>query len=88
LGDGIFSTGAVRIDAGQYTSRPKGIGDASFGVCVASIMMISAVLLAMASGVLFAYGLCVAMFGMFRIHARQVAGSSAQRVTTSSARVV
>jgi hypothetical protein len=56
---------------------------------VASIMMISAVLLAMASGVLFAYGLCVAMFGVFRIHARQVAGSSAQRVTTtSSARVV
>ena len=53
-----------------------------------SIMMIAAVLLAMASGVLFAYGLCVAMFGMFRIHARQVAGSSARRVTTSSARVV
>jgi hypothetical protein len=50
-------------------------------------MMISAVLLAMASGVLFAYGLCVAMFGMFRIHARQVAGSTTPRVTTS-ARVV
>jgi hypothetical protein len=51
-------------------------------------MMISAVLLAMASGVLFAYGLCVAMFGVFRIHARQVAGSTARRVATSSARVV
>jgi hypothetical protein len=50
-------------------------------------MMIAAVLLAMASGVLFAYGLCVAMFGAFRMHARQVAGGSTRRVT-SSARVV
>jgi hypothetical protein len=33
------------------------------------------VLASLAAGVLVAYGLCVAMFGIFRIHARQVASS-------------
>ena len=86
---GISAAETVKIDTEQYMSWSKAIGDTIFLECnvTGSLMMISAVLLAMASGVLFAYGLCVAMFGMFRIHARQVAGSSARPVT-SSARVV
>ena len=50
-----------------------------------SIVLISAVLASLASGVLVAYGICMAMFGVFRIHARQVAaGSSARAVTVSA----
>ena len=46
-----------------------------------SIVLVSAVLASLASGVLTAYGICIAMFGIFRIHARQVAAErSAQRV--------
>jgi hypothetical protein len=42
-----------------------------------SIVLISAVLASLASGVLVAYGICMAMFAAFRIHARQVAAESA-----------
>jgi hypothetical protein len=42
-----------------------------------SIVLISAVLASLASGVLVAHGICVAMFAAFRIHARQVAAGSA-----------
>jgi hypothetical protein len=45
-----------------------------------SIVLISAVLASLAVGVFVAYGVCIAMFGVFRIHARQVAVHSAQRV--------
>jgi hypothetical protein len=45
-----------------------------------SIVLISAVLASLAAGVLLAYGICLAMFGMFRMHARQVAAGSARRV--------
>ena len=46
-----------------------------------SIVLISAVFASLAAGVLLAYGICMAMFGIFRIHARQVAAErSAQRV--------
>lgn len=45
-----------------------------------SIVLISAVLASLAAGVLVAYGVCVAMFGLSRIHARQVAADSARRV--------
>jgi len=38
-----------------------------------TIMLVCAVLISLGSGVLLAYGLCVAMFQVFRIHARQVA---------------
>jgi ABC-type bacteriocin/lantibiotic exporter with double-glycine peptidase domain len=45
-----------------------------------SIVLVSAVLASLAVGVLVAYGVCMAMFGIFRIHARQVAAErSAQR---------
>jgi nitrate reductase NapE component len=51
-----------------------------------SIVLISAVFASLAIGVLVAYGICMAMFGIFRIHARQVAAEkSAQNVV---ARVV
>jgi len=42
-----------------------------------SIVLVCAVFASLASGVLVAYGLCQLMFGLFRIHARQVAISSA-----------
>jgi predicted phage tail protein len=45
-----------------------------------SIVLVSAVLASLAVGVLVAYGVCMAMFGIFRIHARQVAERSAQSV--------
>jgi predicted phage tail protein len=54
---------------------------------ISSIVLICAVLASLAVGVLVAYGVCMAMFGVFRIHARQVAENSARRVV-ASARVV
>ena len=35
------------------------------------LMLVCAVLAALTAGVLAAYGVCVSMFGLFRIHARQ-----------------
>jgi hypothetical protein len=43
-------------------------------------MLVSAVLASLAVGVLVAYGFCIAMFGIFQIHAKQVAGNVARRV--------
>lgn len=46
-----------------------------------SIMLVCAVLASLAVGVLVAYGVCIAMFGIFQMHARQVAaGRGAQSV--------
>jgi predicted phage tail protein len=53
-------------------------------VVILSIALICAVLASLAVGVLVAYGVCMAMFGVFRIHARQVAESSARRVVAST----
>jgi hypothetical protein len=53
-------------------------------VVILSIALIFAVLASLAVGVLVAYGVCIAMFGVFRIHARQVAESSARRVVAST----
>jgi uncharacterized YccA/Bax inhibitor family protein len=53
---------------------------------ISSIVLICAVLASLAVGVLVAYGVCVGMFVVFRMHARQVAESSARRVV--AARVV
>jgi hypothetical protein len=49
-----------------------------------SIVLVCAVLASLAVGVLVAYWVCSAMFHVFRIHARQVAESSANRVLTST----
>jgi hypothetical protein len=51
-----------------------------------SIVLICAVLASLAIGVLVAYGVCISMFNIFRIHARQVAVKSARGV--APARVV
>jgi hypothetical protein len=51
---------------------------------VISIVLICAVLASLAVGVLVAYGVCIAMFGAFRMHVRQVAESSARRVVAST----
>lgn len=40
---------------------------------ISSILMISAVLLSLAIGVLIAHAVCVSMFTLFRIHSRQLA---------------
>lgn len=52
-----------------------------------SIVLVCAVLASLAIGVLVAHGICVAMFKVFRIHARQVAVKSARNVV-APARVV
>ena len=50
------------------------------GVAVnTSIVLISAVLASLAAGVLAAYGICITMFRLFRIHARQVAAERQAR---------
>lgn len=48
-----------------------------------SIVLVCAVLASMAAGVLVAYGLCYAMFALFRIHARKVADRSTGNVAVS-----
>jgi hypothetical protein len=44
-------------------------------------MLVSAVLASLAVGVLVAYGICIALFSAFQMHARQIAGDAARRVT-------
>jgi hypothetical protein len=48
-----------------------------------SIVLISAVLASLAVGVLAAYGICMTMFRLFRIHARQVAAEKQARALVS-----
>jgi uncharacterized protein (DUF2062 family) len=50
-----------------------------------SIVLVCAVLAALAAGVLVAYGVCISMFELFRIHARQV---HATRMSVSAPRTV
>ena len=45
------------------------------------VMLVCAVLASLATGVLAAYGVCLAMFGLFRMHTRQSAVSSPVRVS-------
>ncbi len=56
---------------------------------ISSIMLICAVALSLGSGVLAAYGLCVGMFRVFRMHALQVAAArvpQSQSTTLGAAR--
>jgi uncharacterized protein (DUF2062 family) len=46
-------------------------------------MLVCAVLASLAVGVLIAYGVCIAMFSAFQMHARQLAGNAASRVTAT-----
>ena len=50
-------------------------------------MLVCAVLASLAAGVLVAYGVCVGMFGLFRMHARQAAVEAPVRVA-SGAKIV
>jgi predicted phage tail protein len=54
------------------------------GAVVTSIVLICAVLASLAVGVLVAYGVCIAMFGLFQMHARQVAGNVSQRAVAQA----
>jgi predicted phage tail protein len=49
-----------------------------------SIMLACAVLASLGLGVLVAYGVCIAMFGVFQMHAQKVAGNVARRVSASA----
>jgi hypothetical protein len=53
-----------------------------------SIVLISAVLASLAAGVLTAYGICVSMFRIFRMHAKQVAAERHARSVVSATQVV
>lgn len=53
-----------------------------------SIVLISAVLASLAAGVLSAYGICVGMFRVFRMHAMQVAAERKARAMVAATPVV
>jgi predicted phage tail protein len=55
---------------------------------VTSIVLVCAVLASLAVGVLVAYGVCMAMFGLFQMHARQVAAGNGARSVVAPAQVV
>jgi hypothetical protein len=57
------------------------------GAVVTSIMLVCAVLASLAVGVLVAYGVCIAMFGAFHMHVRQVAAGSGRRNVVAPAQV-
>jgi predicted phage tail protein len=51
-------------------------------------VLVCAVLASLAVGVLVAYGVCLAMFGVFQMHVRQVAASSVSRRVVAPAQVI
>ena len=53
-----------------------------------SIVLVSAVLASLAAGVLTAYGICVSMFRIFRMHAKQVAAERQARSVVAATQVV
>jgi predicted phage tail protein len=52
-----------------------------------SIVLVCAVLASLAVGVLVAYGVCMAMFGVFQMHVRQVAAENRSRSVVAPAQV-
>ena len=52
-----------------------------------SLVLISAVLASLAVGVLLGYGVCMTLFGIFRMHAKKVAAVKTARRVVSVARV-
>jgi hypothetical protein len=50
------------------------------------IVLICAVMASLASGVLLAYGVCLAMFRFVRMHSISLAGTDAAAASTSAAR--
>jgi hypothetical protein len=55
---------------------------------MSSIVLVSAVLASMVLGVLVAYGVCIAMFKVFRMHAQQVAAGHAAQSSVTTAQVI
>ena len=53
-----------------------------------SIVLVCAVLASLAVGVLVAYGVFMAMFGLFQMHVRQVAAGNESRRVVASTQVV
>ena len=53
-----------------------------------SIVLVCAVLASLAVGVLVAYGVCMAMFGVFQMHVRQVAAGNRSGSVVARAQVV
>ena len=49
-----------------------------------SVVLVCAVFASLASGVLLAYGVCQAIFALFRMHARQAPAPSQARVARSA----
>jgi len=49
------------------------------------VVLVCAVLASLASGVVLAYGICLAMFSIFRVHSRSVASSAAAARRTAIA---
>ncbi|HTC74637.1 MAG TPA: hypothetical protein VK684_03605 [Edaphobacter sp.] len=60
----------------------------SGAVVTSSIVLVCAVLAALAVGVLVAYGVCMAMFGVFQMHVRQVAAENGSRRVVAPVQVV
>ncbi len=50
---------------------------------ISSLMMVGAVLASLALGVLVAYGICMAMFRAFRVHAESAARERGETVSRS-----
>jgi predicted phage tail protein len=55
---------------------------------VNSIVLVCAVLASLAVGVLVAYGICMAMFGVFQMHVRQLAAGKESRRVVAPPQVV
>ena len=53
---------------------------------ILSILLLCGIAASLALGVLAAYGLCVGMFAIFRIHARHAAAARATRSVLTTAR--
>lgn len=55
---------------------------------ILSVLLVCAIAASLGAGVLLAYGICLAMFRLFRIHATQVAARRVQMLATNGLRVV
>jgi len=55
---------------------------------VNSIVLVCAVLASLAVGVLVAYGICMAMFGVFQMRVRQIAAGNGSRRVVAPPQVV
>ena len=69
----MFSRSPPLCDNGEVPVEGKAVG--------VTLLLICAVLASLTAGVLLAYGICVGMFWVFRIHAEQVAEARRQLAT-------